>query len=168
MKSKINLITLSIILVTCSSFLIHKTFAQTETEIPVIADPGAAAVGTIGLVGAGTALLTSIYNDRKQKKNVKGTDVDFATALVIISKIFQVAYETDPNWKKTLDTKATSNVLVHTTLGQAFAAEADGWANFIQEQYNVARPSMSVPSVQKNADTTQKQPETKTEDPKPK
>jgi hypothetical protein len=176
MKSKINLIILSIIVVICSGFLIHETFAQNiateatnsstpETTDPPIADPTTAAVSAIGLAGAGTALITSIVNDRKQKKNVKGTDVDFAKALIILSKIFQVLYELDPKWKEALDTRANSNKLDKTTLGEAFTTEVDGWAAFIQETYNVARPSMSIPTIQgNNSDTTQKPTETKTKD----
>ena len=170
MKSKINLIILSTIMVICSGFLIHETFAQeateTTTDLPIVADPTTAAVSAIGLAGAGTALLTSVYNDRKQKKNVKGTDVDFAKALIILSKIFQVAYELDPKWKEVLDTRSTSNSLDKTTLGEAFTTEANGWADFIQEVYNVARPSMSIPSrVQNNSNTSQTPTETKLPDP---
>jgi hypothetical protein len=160
--SKINLIALSIIIVTCSGFLIHETFAQEDTNTttettadPPIADPTTAAVSAIGLAGAGTALLTSVLNDRKQKKSVKATDVDFAKALIILSKIFQVLYELDPKWKQALDTRSTNNKLDKTTLGEAFTTEVNGWADFIQETYNVARPPMSIPTVQTNSETTQ-------------
>ena len=161
------------IIVICSFFLIqHETYAQQQpktqtqaqqeqtqptpvTVIPTV-DPSSV-LATTGIIGAGTAIINSVLNNRKQNKNVKGTDVDFATSVILLSKIFQVAYEIDPTWRKTLDTRATSNVLDKQTLGEAFMHEANGWASFIQEQYNIARPSMSVPSPdQINADNLQK------------
>jgi hypothetical protein len=113
---------------------------------PSAVDPTLATGGIItsAIVGG-----LAIYNDRKDKKemksNVKGTDVDSAKMFVLYNKILQYAYlYPEYTLKQILDLPATANVMDKETIGQVIARETNGWADFIQERYHVARPTMSV------------------------
>jgi hypothetical protein len=130
---------------------------QTTTENkPVLTNP-ASGNGTDLLVAGGGILSTiavgvgALVKDRIDKKsvtkNIKGTDVDMANFVALMSKFFQYSYVyKNYTVAQIMDLPANANPMDKTTLGQAISTHANEWVNFVQQEYNVPRPQMSIAS----------------------
>jgi hypothetical protein len=132
-----------------------QTTTTTNNE-PVLTN-SASGNGTDLLVAGGGILSTvavgvgALLKDRIDKKDVtkklKGTDVDMANFVALMSKFFQYSYVyKNYSVAQIMDLPANANPMDKTTLGQAISSEANGWVNFIQEAYNVPRPNMAIAS----------------------
>jgi hypothetical protein len=110
-----------------------------------LAISGGAILSTIA-VGAG-ALIKDRIDKKDVTKKLKGTDVDMANFVALMSKFFQYSYVyKNYTVAQIMDLPANANPMDKTTLGQAISSEANGWVNFIQEAYNVPRPNMAIAS----------------------
>jgi hypothetical protein len=144
---------LFISLVTLIPFLVGSVFAQ-ENQTPINTpsvngtDITLASSGIISALAVGVSAFIKDRMDKKAvTKNIKGTDVDMANFVALISKVFQYAYVyKNYSLSQILDLPSTSNVMDKTTLGQAISNEANGWVNYVQEVYNVPRPQMAIAS----------------------
>lgn len=141
-------------------FLAGNVTAQTEENTsesrPVLAntpstngtDMTVATGAVLSSIGVGAAALIKDRIDKKSvTKNIKATDVDFANYIALNNKLHQYAYVyKNYTYAQLLDLPATSNPMDKTTIGQALTNEANNWLNYVQTEYGVPRPPMSIAS----------------------
>lgn len=103
-----------------------------------------AAGGAAGII----AIVKQILDQRKNKEIDKSTDRDVGVFVILISKFYQAKYlYPHMSDKQILDLPISNNPMSSKTLGQAITEEADAWAQFNQQYWNIPSPQMSVPSA---------------------
>jgi competence protein ComGC len=127
----------------------------TDSTLPI-------AGGTIATTAA--AAIGLLINDRKDKKKLetkidhveveqekKKKEIDSIMTNLAISnyKIFYAAYlYPERTLKQILDLKATNNPLEKNTLGELYATDINKLGQYVQINYNLPMPNMSVASPQ--------------------
>lgn len=141
----------SVIILSTALFLLllnhgYSAYAQTTTPAPT--PTVSTGLDAITLGAAGITLGKQFLDQRKNRKEDKGTDSDVGNFVIIINKIFQLAY-LYPNlsFKQILDLPFTNNPMDKRTVGNALTEEANGWAVFNQQYWGLATPQMSVPTT---------------------
>lgn len=177
MNLNLNLIILVISsLLLCTSFTL--SFAQTATEKTTLpttqqeikkemestsiqADTNTLLTGT-GIAGVIYTAARQFLDQKKNRKEDKGTDVDLTRVSAIIGKIFAYAYVIDPYWKKVLDSPVDANPLnADIKIGHEYAKEMQGLLDYTKTVINQPVPNMSIatnpqPSpIQKNEEVSQ-------------
>ena len=125
---------------------------QTTTELKQEVQQNSSQVDTNTILTGGSLaglLLTTakqFLDQRKNKKEDRGTDIDLTRAIAIIGKIFAYAYVIDPHWKIILDKPKDSNPLnANITIGHEYSQEMQSLIDYTKTVIQAPVPNMNIP-----------------------
>ena len=114
------------------------TEPQATTAEPAVAVDPSTVIATTGIIGAGTAIVNSVLNQRKQNKNVRGTDLDVYKYIKLNNTVWAtLANNKDKTPDQVLNMPVDDDpkALDKSTFREALAKEEREWTDFIDQEY---------------------------------